>query len=103
MTMSPDLGDIDVDLGERVASGILERDDGRVMWVSHHGTVEEEDLAWESDEGLVTLMLFECGVDRRESWAGVWNGPAPANVEYTGSIADPAEIESFVAPMHPCR
>ena len=29
--------------------------------------------------------------------------PAPADVEYTGSVADPAEIESFVAPMHLCR
>ena len=95
--------DVDVDLGERVASGVLDRDDDRITWLSHNGTVDSENLGWESDEGLVTLMLFECGVDGPESWAGVWNGPAPADVEYTGSVADPAEIESFVAPMHPCR
>jgi hypothetical protein len=93
----------DVDLGERVANGVLDRDDDRITWVSHNGTVDHETLGWESDDGLVTLMLFECGVDGPESWAGVWNGPAPADVEYTGSVADPAEIESFVAPMHPCR
>ena len=95
--------DVDVDLGERVANGVLDRDDDRITWVSHNGTVEQESLGWEPDDGLVTLMLFECGVDGPESWAGVWNGPAPADVEYTGSVADPAEIERFVAPMHLCR
>ena len=102
---TPDLlvNDVDVDLGERVASGVLDRDNDRITWVSHNGTADYEDLGWESDEGLVTLMLFECGVDEPESWTGVWNGPAPADVEYTGSVADPVEIESFVAPMHPCR
>ena len=100
-------GDLDVDLGERVVSGIFDRNEDRITWVSHRGTVE--DNPWESDEGLVTLMLFECGRDQARSWTGVWHGPAPApqtppaDSEQTGSVADPAEIEKFVASMHPCR
>lgn len=110
MVQAPELlGDLDLDLGERVASGVLDRDEGRITYVSHYGTVEDETLEWESDEGLVSLMLFECAAEVANTWIGVWNGRRPvaetsaAEVDYTGTVADPVEMEGFLTSIQPCR
>ena len=63
-------------------------------------------------EGLVTLLQIHCEGDGRNR-LGLWFAPAPADLpvgesagdiepEFTGSIADPAEVEAFVGHFRFC-
>ncbi len=97
---------IDLDLRERIANGKLSREDGDVLWVSHRGTIATDE-AGKSREGLLTLLLLDCGDSRNRF--GIWLGPDPnpeaaaADLARTGTVADPDAIERFLSPIHPCR
>ena len=95
-----------VDLKERLATGRLDRAEDQILWVSHRGAVESDEID-DSHEGLVTMMLLECDDDRRR--VGIWFGPDPspespaASLDLTGTVGDESEIESFMRPLEPCH
>ena len=95
-----------VDLRERVARGRLDRADDEVLWVSHRGTIDTEEMD-NAHDGLVTMMLLECDDDRRR--VGIWFGPDPSpespadSIDLTSTVGDDSEIESFMRPLEPCN
>ena len=97
---------IDLDLEERISNGKISRKDDDVLWVSHRGTIDTDD-AGRSKEGLMALMLIDCGDSRNRF--GIWLGPDPdpaaaaADLDGSGTVADPEAIERFLSPIHPCR
>ena len=98
-----------VDLKERLATGRLDRAEDQILWVSHRGVVESDeiDAMDEGRAGLVTMMLLECDDDRRR--VGIWFGPDPSpespadSLDLAGTVADRSEIESFMRPLAPCN
>ena len=97
---------LDLDLDERIANGKISREDDDILWVSYRGTIETDD-AGRSKEGLMALLLIDCDDSRNRF--GVWLGPDPepkaaaADLDVTGTVADPEVIERFLSPIHPCR
>ncbi len=98
-----------VDLRERIATGRLDRAEDQILWVSHRGVVESAEID-EMDgghDGLVTMMLLECGDDRRR--VGIWFGPDPSpespadSIDLAGTVGDRSEIEDFMRPLAPCH
>ena len=104
-----------VDLRERVATGRFDRAEDQILWVSHRGAVESDEIN-EIDEpdkidsghdGLLTMMLLECDDDRRR--VGIWFGPDPSpespadSIDLTGTVGDASEIENFMRPLSPCN
>ena len=96
---------VDLDLEERIANGRISREEGEVLWVAHRGTIDSDD-AGSSKQGLVALLLIDCGDSRNRF--GIWLGPdpdpeaAPAELDVSGTVSDPEAIERFFRP-HPCR
>jgi len=96
---------IDLELEERVANGRISRKEDDVLWVSHRGTIDTDD-AGSSRQGLLTLLLLDCGDSRNRF--GIWLGPdpdpeaAPADLDVSGTVSDPEAIERFLSPIHPC-
>lgn len=96
----------DVDLKERLSHGRLERADDELLWVSHRGALDSEDID-DAHVGLVTMMLVECNDDRRR--IGIWFGPDPSPdspadaIDVTGTVADVSELEIFMRPLAPCK
>lgn len=97
---------IDLDLDERISNGKISREADDVLWVSYRGTIDTDD-AGRSKEGLMALLLIDCG-DSRQRF-GVWLGPDPdpeaaaADLDVSGTVSDPEAIERFLSPIHPCR
>jgi len=95
-----------VDLRERVAIGQLDRAEDQILWVSHRGVVESDDID-KGHDGLVTMLLLECDDDRRR--VGIWFGPDPSpsspadSIDLAGTVGDRSEIERFVKPLAPCN
>jgi hypothetical protein len=96
---------IDLELRERISSGKIAGDGYDVLWVSHRGTIDG-DRRGRSKEGLLALLLFDCGDSRNRF--GVWLGPdpdpasAPADLDLSETVSDPEAIERFLSPIHPC-
>ncbi len=117
-TESPDVlrrQRINLDIGERLANGKVERPDAEVLWVAHRGDV---DVMGSRSEGITTLILIDCPQDRRMRM-GIWFGPEPAveaaveaaaaseavagtAPDLTGTNADQEVITRFLAHMRPC-
>jgi len=97
---------LDLDLEERIANGRIAREEDDVLWVSHRGAIDTDDVG-KSQEGLLALLLFDCGDSRNR--IGIWLGPdpdpdaTPAELELSGTVSDPEAIESFLSPIRPCR
>jgi hypothetical protein len=102
-----DRDQLHVELEERVASGTISREAGRVRWVSHRGRVLEEGDG-RGEPGWVSLLSFDCPDSKRRR-IGVWFEPDPIRGDrespeaLTSTVADPAEIAAFIAPLRPCR
>lgn len=99
--------DVDLDLQERVAQGTVQRDEDEMLWVCHRGRVATKE-AGGSKQGLVTLLLLDCDDDNRQR-VGIWFGPDPSpntaadELSLAGTVGDPEQVESFMAPLRPCR
>jgi hypothetical protein len=97
---------IDLELDERISNGKISREADDVLWVSYRGTIDTND-AGRSKEGLMALMLLDCGDSRHRF--GIWLGPDPdpeaaiGDLDVSGTVADPEAIERFLAPIDPCR
>jgi hypothetical protein len=97
---------IDLDLDERISNGKISREADDVLWVSYRGTIDTDD-AGRSKEGLMALLLIDCGGSRQRF--GVWLGPDPdpeaaaADLDVSGTVSDPEAIERFLSPIHPCH
>jgi hypothetical protein len=97
---------IDMDLDQRIANGRFSRQGDEVLWVCHRGTVDTDDTG-SANQGLISLLLIDCGDSRNR--LGIWLGPdpdpaaEPAELDLAGTVADPAAIESFLGPIQPCR
>jgi hypothetical protein len=96
---------IDLELQERIANGTISREDDDLLWVSHRGTIETDE-AGRSRDGLVALLLIDCDDSRNRF--GIWLGPDPApdvavaDLDVSGTVADPEAIERFLSAIHPC-
>jgi hypothetical protein len=101
---------VQMDLDERVASGVIERATGQINWVSHRGEMDSMD-AGGRHEGLVTLLQVHCSDSRNR--LGLWFAPEPepdlgeesrrdSESTLEGSIADPLEVEAFVGHFRFC-
>lgn len=94
-----------VDLEERLSHGRLERGRDELLWVSHRGSLDSENID-NAHDGLVTMVLFECNDDRRR--VGIWYGPDPYPetavdaLDVSGTVADVSELEIFMRPLAPC-
>jgi hypothetical protein len=91
---------VDVDLGERVAQGEVERSPHPIRWVTHHGNVSS-DQARGRHEGLITLLQVRCG-DEGYNRIGLWFGPQPEGDDPAGSVADPDAVARFVGHFRFC-
>lgn len=96
---------IDVDLGERLANGRIERAAGSIPWVAHRGEVASVQTRGRHD-GLVTLFLVHCPDDDFNR-VGLWFGPGPQSTpggdeELESTVADPAVVETFVGHFRFC-
>ena len=104
--------DINLDLDERLSNGQVASANGNILWVSHLGEIGF--AANQSDEGIATLFLVECDTDKRGRF-GAWYGPLPeaalaedaprdlTTLDYTGTQADPSEVDSFLGRMTFCN
>ena len=98
---------IDLDLGEVITRGEAAHPEATVRWVAHTGEVGGP--ARDGEEGLVTLLLFECPGDERRLRFGIWYAPDPRleagdpAASLAGTPADGAAVESFVSSFRPCR
>jgi hypothetical protein len=98
---------INLDLDDVIARGEAAHPQATVRWVAHTGDVGGAGRVGE--EGLVTLLLFECPDDDRRLRFGIWYAPDPRiesgdeSASLTGTPADGAAVESFVAAFRPCR
>jgi hypothetical protein len=99
---------IDIDLGERVARGRVERTSGPIRWVTHRGNLESAHTRGRH-EGLITLFEVACPDDDFNR-IGIWFGPdaepeaeAPDGADpFTGSVADARLVERFVGHFRFC-
>ena len=105
-TDNPDVLDrhhINVDLGERVANGRIDRPTGAILWVSHRGEMASGQTRGRH-EGLITLLQIHCP-DNGYNRLGMWFGPDPAEQEdpdAVESVADPAAVEAFAGYFRFC-
>jgi hypothetical protein len=114
---------INLRVGERLANGEVNRDDSEILWVAHRGRI---DVMGTRQNGITTLILFDCPEDRRLRM-GIWFAPmpgateaereeaeekaveavdgadaAPSELDLTGSPADRVAVEAFVSGLRPC-
>ena len=97
--------DIRIDADEVLGRGTLQPEGGSILWLASRGNVQ---MARSASEGLTTLMLIECEPRDSRGRLGIWFGPDPqpdtaaAEVDFAGTPADPAAIESFLSPFSVC-
>lgn len=95
---------INVNLGERVANGRIDRDLGPILWVTHRGDMVSGQTRGRH-EGLITLLQIDCPDDSYNR-LGMWFGPEPdggsSSESVIGSVADPENVERFVAHFNFC-
>ncbi len=94
-----------VDTGELIERGVIEEETRTLRWAAYRGEIDGGSS--ELGEGLTTMVMFECpGAERLRM--GVWFGPDPSpdmpigEADFSGSVADPAAIQSFLAPFDVC-
>jgi hypothetical protein len=98
--------DVDIDVREVLGRGELESNGQKIRWVAHRGDRRHTSA---SETVLMTLMLFECPEQDRRMRLGVLFSPDPAEeaqleeLNVAGTIADEAEIASFVSYFQVCQ
>jgi hypothetical protein len=98
--------DVDIDVREVLGRGELESNGQKIRWVAHRGDRRHTSA---SQTVLMTMMLFECPEQDRRMRLGVLFHPDPAEeaqleeIDVIGTIADEAEIASFVSHFQVCE
>lgn len=98
---------IRVNAREFVGRGALEEAGRTLRYVSYRGDLDTS-AGSELDEGLTSMILVECPDDERMRM-GIWFGPdpdpdsPPDDADFSGSVADEAEIQAFMRPFDVCR
>ncbi len=94
-----------VDTDELIERGVIEEESRTLRWVAYRGEIDRGSSGL--GEGLTTMVMFECpGAERVRM--GIWFGPDPSpdvpidEADFSGSVADPAAIRSFLAPFDVC-
>jgi len=98
---------IHVDVQEFVDRGVIEENERTLRWVSYRGEIGDRDRR-SFGEGLNTMIMVECpGAERVRM--GIWFGPDPdrettaEQVDFSGTVADEAEIQRFMAHFDVCE
>jgi hypothetical protein len=101
-------GDTSIRVNDRefIARGTIDAATGTLRWATYRGQVavqNQRDVAG----GLTAMVMFECaGAERLRM--GIWFGPdqnpdTPVDqADFTGTVADPAEIQRFMANFNVC-
>lgn len=91
---------------EFIARGTIDAATGTLRWATYRGRVAVSEQR-DADMGLSAMVMFECpGAERMRM--GIWFGPdrnpdTPiAQADFTGTVADPAEIQRFMAHFNVC-
>lgn len=94
-----------VDTDELIDRGVIEEETRTLRWAAYRGEIDRGSS--ELGEGLTTMVMFECpGAERVRM--GIWFGPDPfpdapvGEADFTGSVADPSAIQSFMAAFDVC-
>lgn len=95
---------INVNLGERMANGRLDRASGPILWVTHRGDLVSGQVRGRH-EGLITLLQIQCPDDTYNR-LGMWFGPESESDDgsepIAGSVGDPERVEAFVGHFRFC-
>ncbi|UCF68499.1 MAG: hypothetical protein JSV80_04170 [Acidobacteriota bacterium] len=95
---------INIDVDELIDRGVVQQDEAELLYVSQRGNVTAHG---HSGRGITTLVLVECGIDKRMRLA-VWFGPDPnpdaraAELDLTGTPADARAIADFMGQFRLC-
>jgi hypothetical protein len=95
---------INVDADEIIGRGVIERDDADLMYLAQRGRVS---TAGYTGSGVTSIVLIDCPQDDRARMA-IWSEPderpgvTAAEIDWTGTTADPVEIERFLASFRFC-
>ena len=87
-----------------VGRGVIEQHGHSLLYLAQRGEVG---FSGHHGEGLHALLLVDCPEDHRLR-LGIWFGPdpapdsEPAEVDYSGTPADPAAIEAFMGHFRLC-
>jgi hypothetical protein len=101
-----DQSSIRVNAREFIDRGSIEESSRTLRWVSYRGEVGNRGQN-DFGEGLNAMIMFECPEAERVRM-GIWFGPDPDpdtpadETDFTGTVADPAEIQQFVAGFDVC-
>lgn len=91
---------------ELIDRGVIEETGRTLRYVSYRGEVRMGDRS-DFGEGLNSIVMFECPQAERVRM-GIWFGPDPApdtpadELDATGTVADPQEIERFMSHFDVC-
>jgi hypothetical protein len=97
---------IRVNAREFIGRGTLEEDSRTMHWVTYRGEIAARNQG-DLEDGISAMVMFDCpGSDRVRM--GIWFGPDPdpdapvAETDFTGTVADPDEIQRFMAHFDVC-
>lgn len=98
---------IRVDAREFVGRGTIEEDNRTLRWVAYRGEIDNRSRQ-DFGEALNAMIMVECpGAERVRM--GIWFGPDPDpdtpadEADFTGTVADEAEIQRFMSNFDVCR
>jgi hypothetical protein len=95
---------INIDVDEIIARGVIALDDASLMYVAQRGSVQAQGF---KGEGITSLTLIDCPEDKRLRM-GVWFTPDPApeaavgEMDLTGTPADEAALAAFMGRFRYC-
>jgi hypothetical protein len=94
---------VQLDSKGEVARGSFVHKGRKVSWVSMKGRLRTQGSLDMDEDGLVTLMLFDCPADGQVR-IGTWQMRAPEEGigELAGTVADQTEMQKLLAPLSPC-
>lgn len=108
--------DINVEIEDQIDRGTFMSKSSEVLFVSSRGKVTDIQMQGGTKvdvgtggpmQGLVTAMIYECPDDARKRF-GILYGPDPepdaqtSEVDLSGTVADRAEVESFMSYLDIC-
>ncbi|RPH56480.1 hypothetical protein EHM82_03260 [bacterium] len=95
---------VNFDAEELIRRGTIQVNGREVLYAAHRGEVNQDGR---DVEGLVTMFMPECPGDSRLRF-GLWFGPDPepakpvAEVDFTGTTADPEKLAEFAGYFRFC-